>query len=243
MYNRNSMPSIGSVIAVCFLAAMVYSKTASAEGGSLAWFANEAYAKAPKHSGSSKVVFTAGPNRDVTVWRTGPTKGYNPVCVVAWRGSVTKRDWSANIKSQKKKLQPIVGAGAAQKAGYGFVERFNEHRAEVAKWVAPCKGAIHITGHSLGGAVALIHLASLGGKSAGTEAYNPAAPGNRALYNALKGYKAKGYCRRGDGVPLVPAGNVGYCTEPVAKFKFRPHKMTHWPRLPITFTENPIPLI
>lgn len=123
-------------------------------------FAEKAYESNPSDN-----VFNLKYNSTyVDVWK----KRYYPLdrCVVAWRGTDTTNMWDvyADLSSQLSySAKQIDKTISGMKGGKGFVNRLHSYDDAVNN-VLQSNGCNHITvtGHSLGGAVAQLHMLQLG---------------------------------------------------------------------------------
>jgi hypothetical protein len=183
----------------------------------------------------------------VTIWaRTGTA---TPECVVAWRGSATAGDWLGNVANQLTAL----GIGL-HNLPYDYVDvpvvgdfyhrRYTNHADQLDQALTNLRcTTIHMTGHSLGGAMAIYTAYAwywtepqLFRRLGWLRAFNPARVGNQQFvndYNARVGgdtYTA--LCRDGDPVQFLPLGFASQCSYNGAAASWllpiKNHLMTYW---------------
>ncbi len=183
----------------------------------------------------------------VTIWARVGTD--TPDCVVAWRGSATAGDWLGNVGNQLTALGiglhnlpydyldvPVVGDF--------YHHRYTNLADELERSLTTLRCAnIHLTGHSLGGAMAIYTAYAwywtkprLFSRLGWLRAFNPARVGNQQFvndYNARVGGDAyTALCRDGDPVQLLPLGFASQCSFNGAAASwlnpFRNHLMMYW---------------
>lgn len=190
----------------------------------LAPFASSAYQASPQHSGFVRLV-----NQDVLkIWRkpgNPPPYGDPSVCVVAFKGTISVGDWLRNAESQFGSLVvPYTGYSGTARIGHGYKSRLDNLWNAIAANTTDC-ALLHVTGHSLGGAMAEVGAfrlrAQLGRRIGVMASFNPARVGNAAFRTAFQSNVPvrKVYCRHGDPVWYVPltlqhvASNDHGCTD------------------------------
>lgn len=140
--------------------------------------------------------------------------------VVAFRGSSQIKDWLVNAQFD---LEPLcwLNSNAVAEVHHGFLKQFESVDVDVVRQVrglvALHPGAkLYITGHSLGGALAM--LAALEFKRQhldpdGVFTFGAPRVGNKAfarIYNTALKDITFNFVNEGDPVPLVPTLGLGY---------------------------------
>lgn len=162
-----------------------------------------------------------------TIWDSNIGSG---TCVLGWRGSASAGDWIVNLKNQGNQWTTLKNVTwdvlNIAVVGQGYDDRFNNKASAIGTALRDnACNYIQITGHSLGGAMALFS-AYRWSYTSKTEffpmvekvyAFNPARVGNSSYksdFNArVVNRDIRAYCRTNDVVKDLPAnGFVSQCT-------------------------------
>ncbi len=145
----------------------------------------------------------------------GFSKGLNAI-VVVFRGSNNIQNWILNIGTTKStySLCSNCAVHSGFLSGYNFVATAVKTAVETLK--AKYKGVkLYVTGHSLGGALAILctaHLRSLFGNVDLTYTYGQPRVGNQAFADWYQAHNPNTYrlVDYADIVPHVPPSNFGF---------------------------------
>lgn len=179
------------------------------------------------------------------IWKRNGSTGS---CVVAWRGTSNTGEWVGDAVSQVLQVGYNLIPFESVRVGSYWRDRLFFRRNEIVTRLEQngCKtgGQVYVTGHSLGGAMAIIFTYSLMKEAAWNVhtlvAFNPARVGNNSFVNSFnslasqKALRMHAYCRAGDPVRILPIDlptrNVYYteqCTFPGAQFSTSNVKLNH----------------
>lgn len=148
-------------------------------------------------------------------------------CVVAWQGTRSFLtyagliEWLGDLSSVSQVRPFYLPSFSTVRVGSYWNTRLSNQRADVNRFTKQLGcGNVHITGHSLGGAMAQLHAHydTKGFRDSGLPlsklntmaAFNPARVGNQAVKDEYRddviesGRTSKVFCRDGDPVRAVP---------------------------------------
>jgi hypothetical protein len=187
-------------------------------------FAKEAYESNWSVQGWSQVY---RPSDNIySIWQTGGT------CYLAWRGSDNLSDWIANIQNQSSAYSSLYDmvfdapSTLYVRVGKAYHDRFGNVGSTIkSKFDGAGCSTISITGHSLGGAMAIYsayrwyytYKTGVFDKIGAVYAYNPARVGNSVFVTRFNDLVVpnvvfKAYCRTGDPVKDLPVAFNQQCT-------------------------------
>lgn len=142
--------------------------------------------------------------------------------VVAFRGSSSLRDWITNAQFLTTALLDVSnGAVCVRRVHSGFLAAFESVAVDLTRAVREAlqenpDARLHITGHSLGGALALLcglEFSNQGLQPDSVVTFGAPRVGNKAfarMFNKIVGDHTINVVNEGDPVPLLPTLLMGY---------------------------------